>query len=60
MTRSNSKLPFWLTGEKVSRVKCTVRVAFSEGAVSSFIVLGAFWRAVEFGCGPREVGGAMA
>jgi len=24
ITRSNSKLPFWLTGEKVSRVKCAL------------------------------------
>jgi hypothetical protein len=58
MTRSNSKLPFWLTGENVSRVKCTVRIAFSEGVVSSFIAVGSFWRVVEFGCG--EVGGAIA
>jgi hypothetical protein len=54
ITRSNSKLPFWLTGENVSRVKCAVRIAFSEGAVSSFIELGAFWRGVELGGEVKE------
>jgi hypothetical protein len=30
MMRSNSKLPFWLTGEKVSRVSWPPRRAWSE------------------------------
>lgn len=25
-TRSNTKLPFWLTGEKVSRFRCPLRI----------------------------------
>ena len=40
MMRSNSKLPFWLTGEKVSSVKWPVRSVFTLPGGAKVALLG--------------------
>lgn len=49
-TRSNSKLPFWLTGEKVSRLRCEARIRLADvGGGSVTVEGGGIWRGVRSG-----------
>lgn len=51
-TRSNSKLPFWLTGEKVSSARCEFRIRLADmegGRVTA--EGGGIWRAERGGIG---------